>query len=255
MDFFPLVAVLVAVAVVGVICLTLVYSRRKTRDAICNDARSLIYSRRKTGDELYWAARLGHLDKMHLLYEQGTDINQIVCIGTALGVATYYNQLDIVRYLVEQGADMEKADILGETPLMNASDKGHLEITRYLLEQGADRDMANNVGHTPLHYAAQFDQLEIAKLLMVYGADVNAKDRNGKLPNDIAATEEIELAIRDEPRRRMDHGYKRATEQDRHPTYLALAQQEDRENDGDESQSNKKPFLDNGGEDEEEGYI
>ena len=83
-------------------------------------------------------------------------------------------------------------------------------------------------------------------LLMSYGADLNARTNRGQLPIDIAFTEEIKQAIRDEPRRRMDHGHKRATEQDRHPNAAtsALAQHDDKE----EEQSNKRPRLNDEGE-------
>ena len=60
-------------------------------------------------------------------------------------------------------------------------------------------------------------------LLMSYGADLNARATDCQLPIDIAQTEEMKQAIRDEPRRRMDHGHKRATEQDRHPNAAASA--------------------------------
>ena len=62
-------------------------------------------------------------------------------------------------------------------------------------------------------------------LLMSYGADLNAKTNVGQMPIDVARNEEIEQVIRDEPRRRMDHGHKRATEQDRHPNIVAMGQQ------------------------------
>jgi len=121
---------------------------------------------------------------------------------------------------------------------------------RYLLEQGANRDKAADNGNTPLHVAAKWLRLETAKLLMVYGADLNARTTWGQLPIDIAGTVEIEQAIRDEPRRRMDHGHKRATEKDRHPDGAASssAQQEDNE---EEEPSNKKPRL----ADTEEGKV
>ena len=57
-------------------------------------------------------------------------------------------------------------------------------------------------------------------------------------------TEQIKQAIRDEPRRRMDHGHKRATEQDRHLN--AGTQQEDKEEENEE-QSNKQPHLNDEG--------
>ena len=136
-----------------------------------------------------------------------------------------------------------------DNPLISATDIGRLEVTRYLLEQGANRDIvATSDGMTPLHCAAANNELEIAKLLMVYGADLNARDNDGDLPIDMARTEEMKQAIRDEPRRRMDHGHKRATEQDRHPN--AAAQQEDEEEE-EEEHSNKRPRLDEGREAEE----
>ena len=145
------------------------------------------------------------------------------------------------------------------TPLMTASFKGHLEVTRYLLEQGADRDKANTGGWTALHFAAIFGFLEITLLIMSYGANLNAKTNDGDLPIDVALTEEIRQAIRDEPRRRMDHGHKRATEPDRYinvATKVSAQHEEEEEKEQEEeAQSNKKPRLDDGVVTEEEAKI
>ena len=87
-------------------------------------------------------------------------------------------------------------------------------------------------------------------LLMSYGADLNAGNSEGLLPIDVAETEAIKQAIRDEPRRRMDEAPgKRATEQDRHPN--AATQQED--DDEEEEQTNKRPRLEGG--EAEEGVV
>ena len=205
--------------------------------------------------ELYDAAETGNFERVKMLVEQGIDKNQVgkAWGETALAAAATNNHFVVVQYLVEQGADMEKGDDTDWTPLIWASIRGHLELVRYLLEQGANRDKATGSGETSLHYAAYEGHLEIAKLLMVYGADLNARTNTGQLPIDLADNEEIKQAIRDEPRRRMDHGHKRATEQDRHPNTVASAsaQQENKEEDG---QVNKKPRLDEG-EVEEEGKV
>ena len=205
--------------------------------------------------ELYSAAETGNLERVMLLVGQGTDINQVggAYKDTALSAAAERNHLSVVQYLAKQGADMEKANFSGNTPIIYASNQGHLDVVRCLLEQGANRDKAaSSDGYTPLHCAAQQGNLETAKLLMVYGADLNARNKLGELPIDIGwfNTEEIKQAIRDEPRRRMDHGHKRATEQDRHPNAAtsASAHQEDEE---EVEQSNKKPRLDEGAETEE----
>ena len=205
---------------------------------------------------LYDAAEAGDLARVQVLVAQGADKEETMGErqATALIKAAEKGHLDITRYLVEQGADMEKTDRNGDTPLIHASRKGHLETVRYLLEQGANRDKASINNMTSLHWAAMYGRLETAKLLMVYGADLNARENIGRLPIDCAHTEEIKQAIRDEPRRRLDHGHKRATEQERHPNAatLASAQQE-----GDEvEKSNKKPRLDEGSvAKDEEGVV
>ena len=135
---------------------------------------------------------------------------------TPLVIASRNGHLAVVRYLVEQGAYINITDSDGTTPLIWASIHGHVGVVRYLSEKGANRDKADNEGRTPLHYAAQNGGLATTKLLMAYGADLNARSNNGQLPIDVTRNEEIRQAIRDEPRRRMDHGLKRATEQDRH---------------------------------------
>ena len=194
---------------------------------------------------LHKAAEKGKLDRVRLLVEQGVDKDKGSSGGySPLYLASSNGHLEVVQYLVEQGASLDKASNYGETPLAIAADNGCLEVVRYLLEQGADRDKASTFGWTPLHHAA-YSRLEIAMLLMSYGADLNARTKEGELPIDFADTEEMKQAIRDEPRRRMDHGHKRATEQDRHPnaTVSASAQQEEEE----EEQSNKRPRIDEGG--------
>ena len=111
------------------------------------------------------------------------------------------------------------------------------------MEQGADRDKADNNGDTPLHKAAVNGHLGIAMLLMSYGADLNARNNRGYLPIDRARTEEMEQVIRDEPRRRIDETPgKRAIEQDWHSDAAATVtnQQEG------ELQSNQPPHHEEG---------
>ena len=111
----------------------------------------------------------------------------------------------------------------------------HLVVARYLLEQGADRDKTDRCDRTPLHHAVYNGHLETAKLLMVYGADLNVRGSRGQLP-----------------RRRLDHGHKRATEQDRHSNAATSASAQQEENE-EEEQSDKKPRHDRGERGGEDG--
>ena len=103
----------------------------------------------------------------------------------------------------------------------------------------SDRDNGTSFGLTPLHVAAANNHLETAKLLMVYGANLSARTDGNYLPIDLAANEEIKQAIRDEPRRRMDHGYKRSTEQ--HPTPLSDQEREEEAEEGENEDEGSEP--------------
>ena len=198
--------------------------------------------------DLHDAARNGNLELVRLLVEQGADKDEGNGQGnTTLYLATCYGHLNVVQYLVQQGASLDKAGNSGITSLSSATAHGNLKIARYLLEQGADRDKADNSRRTPLHKAAQYGHLEIAMLLMSYGADLNARTNDDELPIDITDNEEIRQAIRDEPRRRMDEAPgKRAIEQDRHPNAATSVAAQEEDEDNEVEQSNKRPCLDEG---------
>ena len=65
---------------------------------------------------------------------------------TPLHVASGYGHLDLVRYLVSQGAQVERCDNDGDTPLIVASRKGHLDVVRYLKREQAQRKTASPEG-------------------------------------------------------------------------------------------------------------
>ena len=52
-------------------------------------------------------------------------------------------------------------------------------IVRYLLEEGADPNHVNKLGESALHQAADNNKVNVAKLLLKYGADPNLQ-QNGK---------------------------------------------------------------------------
>jgi len=87
-----------------------------------------------------------------------------------------------VQDLIERGADVRAKDNRGETPLHFASWYNSIEIAKFLIERGADVRAKNNGGRTPLHWASKRNHIEIAKLLLDAGSDVEAKNNNGETP-------------------------------------------------------------------------
>ena len=74
------------------------------------------------------------------------------------------NDLNGVKKAVENGADIEtKKDIYGWTALILATKNGRLEIVKYLIDQKADIEAKDNDGWTALILAANNGHLEIVK--------------------------------------------------------------------------------------------
>jgi len=60
---------------------------------------------------------------------------------------------EAVKYLVEHGADINKENKFGWTPIFIACQKGHINIVKYLVEHGADINKETYFGRTLLNYA------------------------------------------------------------------------------------------------------
>lgn len=149
----------------------------------------------KTTEWLLLYAMQGDLLKVKSLLEQGVDVNAKAKIEgielTALIVASKEGNLEIVKYLISKGANVNDKVIAGEiggfTALMSASAAGHTEIVKYLILKGADINAKADNGRTALIIASQKGYLEVVKALaegkggfFKKGADINAKGNNGK---------------------------------------------------------------------------
>lgn len=88
---------------------------------------------------------------------------------------------DLTRWLVDQGAELDFADIYGKTPLHSRAGhwQGNIAV---LLELGADVNHQASKGETPLHRAAAVGNIATAGLLLEFGADPDALNSRGQSP-------------------------------------------------------------------------
>lgn len=94
-----------------------------------------------------------------------------------LHYATEANRLEVVKYLVEAGINVDVVDDDGMTPLFAAAESGEAYVLAYLLSEGANPNAKDSRwGSTPLHEASSKNNIEAAKFLIEYGADINARE-------------------------------------------------------------------------------
>lgn len=94
--------------------------------------------------------------------------------------------LEIIRLLIERGADVKAVNDLQETPLHWAAEHGYLETARLLLESGADINATNSEGETPLIIATHRQHGPVVELLLKQGAAQTAVDNRLKTAEDWA---------------------------------------------------------------------
>ncbi|MBI4559347.1 MAG: ankyrin repeat domain-containing protein [Candidatus Hydrogenedentes bacterium] len=109
-------------------------------------------------------------------------------LDTPLIEAARHGHLDMVKLLVEKGANVNLQGEAWYAPLHCAAAAGHIEVMKFLLDHGADLTLFSGNGHnTPLHEAAANGQTEAVALLLAQGAAIGAKGIDEATPLEVAA--------------------------------------------------------------------
>ena len=136
-----------------------VFSKELLKDGIC----------------LWTAANAGNIDNVNKIISTGmVDVNVVDDDKSALCIATINGHKDIVNLLIEQGADLNKKDFHGKTPLDHAAERGKFDIVCLLLDSGAK---------SPLVTAVRGGQISTVRLLLQAGDNPNKPDANGDTPH------------------------------------------------------------------------
>lgn len=142
--------------------------------------------------ELHEAAAAGDLARVRELVEKDAALARSYSPDgfPVVALAAFLGNLEIAKYLHTKGADINAAATNGSgyTAMTGAVTSGHAEIVKWLLENGAEPNYRYSNNYSPFLNAAANGHLEILKLLQSHGADLHAKTNDGK--NALAYAEE-----------------------------------------------------------------
>jgi len=91
---------------------------------------------------------------------------------------------------LRKGSNPNEVDAYGYTPLVNASLRGCARSARFLLENGADVDKRAMHGYTALHAASQNGHLNVCEVLVEFGANLEARNDDDDTPLMLAVRAE-----------------------------------------------------------------
>ncbi|KAJ3312574.1 hypothetical protein HDV04_002891 [Boothiomyces sp. JEL0838] len=104
-----------------------------------------------------------------------------------LHVAAGHGVFGLVELLLQLGADVNKVDKFGETPIFRSIRFRMDEVTMLLIANGADVNARDMKLQTPLHRACAMGTARIVKKLIELQCDPSALDIDGKTPYDLGS--------------------------------------------------------------------
>ncbi|RNA26208.1 ankyrin repeat domain-containing, partial [Brachionus plicatilis] len=116
-----------------------------------------------------------HVEVVKYLLEKGADCEHKTDeMHTALMEACMDGHIEVAKVLIEHGANVNMPADSFESPLTLAACGGHVELADLLIDNHADLEERNDEGYTPLMEAAREGHEEMVALLLFHDADINA---------------------------------------------------------------------------------
>jgi uncharacterized protein len=140
--------------------------------------------------DLFESSAFGDLDRLtELLTDEPSLVTSYSGDGfTALHFAAFFGRYEAAALLIDRGAEV---DAFGRgwmtgTAMHSAVSRLHADVVRILLDAGANPNVRQSAGWTPLHAAAMNGDLTSVELLLASGADPTATNEEGRSVIDLA---------------------------------------------------------------------
>lgn len=163
------------------VCLAVYYGQPEIAEAVAASKGAL---------DIFEAAVLGRLDRVRALVDADPSVVHAVAGDgfPPLGLAAYFRQPEVVRLLIDRGADVSQAAVNGAKvqAIHAAVSSNQPVVVGWLLDAGADVNARQQQDYTPLMGAAANARHAIVDLLLARGADPSLTTTDGKTAAVIA---------------------------------------------------------------------
>ncbi|WAR26210.1 ANR16-like protein [Mya arenaria] len=135
--------------------------------------------------EISRAAQSGDLGYFREVYDKEVNISMVLEYfhdksgDTAIHFAVRHGHLELVKFLLCKGFNLETGNFDGKRPLHEAAQAGQYECLVCLLDSGASVDSLKRADWTSLMLACTKDRLDIVKALLEHGARLKLKNKDG----------------------------------------------------------------------------
>eukprot|EP00923_Selenidium_pygospionis_P009124 GHVN01015599.1.p1 GENE.GHVN01015599.1~~GHVN01015599.1.p1 ORF type:complete len:368 (-),score=107.60 GHVN01015599.1:856-1923(-) len=109
-----------------------------------------------------------------------TAVHSLTGQSPLMWASTHELNLDVIKYLIDMGADVNHTDSVGCTPLITSIQKKQTCVLLYLTHRGGNPHKADETGNTPAHWAACKGNVEVLRILTHLGCDIEAVDKKGQ---------------------------------------------------------------------------
>jgi len=161
---------------------------------------------------IYFAVEQGNTNAIDQYLAAGGSVNDVVISykyghrqNSLLSIAARCGNLTAMDFLLKNGADPNKADAQGNSPIMEAVSSGsvgegpdkQIDILKLLLARGANPNTrnTNELNYTPLMEAAMLDRTQMVETLIDADADVNATNDAGQSALQLTKSESVRTLL------------------------------------------------------------
>ena len=133
---------------------------------------------------LHFAAQNGNLDIIKFLVEHGADISaqDYEQSRSVIHFAAENGDIECIKYLTDNGANLQDRDVNGATAFHYAVMANNLEAVKYFVTKKLDYTAKDNRGWTAMHYAANGGALDVMKYLVAKDLNINALNDRKRTP-------------------------------------------------------------------------